>query len=216
MCHFCHFIYTNMYKLIVKLSNYPSPLEPIIVADGLIETEIDVEDIDNFQDVLDNLNDLIEIFPDKPFAYQAKAIKKIEREMFEDAKKDLIIASKLGLNDDEYNCLLSCIFYGQKNYEEALEYINKSLLIKPYNTLFLSNRGSAYFKLENYSMAIKDLTQAIDLSSEVYYRAYGFRSQVYNKLAIIESDPALKKEYLQKAKSDGEKAGQLPPKPLYL
>ena len=49
-----------MYKLIAKLSNHPSPLEPVIIADGLIEAEIDVEDIDDIQDILDKVEKLVE------------------------------------------------------------------------------------------------------------------------------------------------------------
>jgi len=49
-----------MYKLIVKLSNHPSPLEPVIIPDGLIETDIYVEDIDDVQDVLNKVEKLVE------------------------------------------------------------------------------------------------------------------------------------------------------------
>lgn len=54
-----------MYNLIVKLSNHPSPLEPIIIADGLIKTEIDVEDINNIQDILDKVEKLVECINDR-------------------------------------------------------------------------------------------------------------------------------------------------------
>jgi len=49
-----------MCKLIVKLSNHPSPLEPIVIANGLIEREIDVEDIDNVQEIISKIEKLVE------------------------------------------------------------------------------------------------------------------------------------------------------------
>jgi hypothetical protein len=50
-----------MHKLIVKLSNHPSPLEPIIIPSGAIEKEIYIEDIDNVQNILDKIEKLVEV-----------------------------------------------------------------------------------------------------------------------------------------------------------
>lgn len=50
-----------MYKLIVKLSNHPSPLEPIVIANGLIEMEVDVEDIDDVQEIISKIEKLVEV-----------------------------------------------------------------------------------------------------------------------------------------------------------
>ena len=49
-----------MYKLTVKLSNHPSPLEHEVISNGLKDEDIFVEDIHNTNDVLDKVETLVE------------------------------------------------------------------------------------------------------------------------------------------------------------
>lgn len=49
-----------MHKLTVKLSNHPSPLEPMITANGPIERALDIEDIDDVQEIISKIEKLVE------------------------------------------------------------------------------------------------------------------------------------------------------------
>ena len=49
-----------MYKLTVKLSNHPSPLEHEVIPNGLKEDHIFVEDIHDTDDVLNKVETLVE------------------------------------------------------------------------------------------------------------------------------------------------------------
>ncbi|MDD4290063.1 MAG: hypothetical protein PHH83_02175 [Patescibacteria group bacterium] len=53
-----------MNKLIVKFSNHPSPLEPIIILNEPIEKEIYVDDIHDINNILDKIEKLVEAIDD--------------------------------------------------------------------------------------------------------------------------------------------------------
>ena len=91
----------------------------------------------------------------------------------------------------------------KKNYKKAETYFNKALSIaENHDTLF--ERGKARNYLNDYQAAIKDLSRAIELRSEIS-RYYYWRARSYNAL----------KEY-QKAAIDIKKARSLDPFDSYV
>ena len=56
--------------------------------------------------------------------------------------------------------ILSEINYKNQKYEEALNFIQKALQIKPNSFLFLLHRAEVYTALKQYDLAIKTLNQA--------------------------------------------------------
>ena len=90
--------------------------------------------------------------------------------------------------------------YYKGNYEETIEYLNKSIDKDPKSAMAYSNRGIIYYYLREHEKGIEDYNKAIELDPN-YARAYYNRGCIYTEL----------KEY-EKALADYDKSIELDPK----
>ncbi len=76
------------------------------------------------------------------------------------------------------------------NFKEAILFYDKSIAIRPNYPVPYSNRGYAYEKLEQYTSAISDYSEAIRLSSSFEKKYYFNRCVAYDKIG--DSEKAMK------------------------
>lgn len=69
----------------------------------------------------------------------------------------------------------------QGYYDEALVYLNKSLLIDPKDVKSYTNRGAVFYHKRQFQLALNDLDKAIELEPE-YFGSYVNRGLVYQEL----------------------------------
>lgn len=84
---------------------------------------------------------------------------------------------------------------------KAIEYYSKAIALQHDNAEFYNNRGTAYYNMEQYLLAIDDFNKAIHLKMD-YVDVYNNRGSVYFKtgqydLALADFNKAisLKKDY---------------------
>jgi tetratricopeptide (TPR) repeat protein len=106
-------------------------------------------------------------------------------------------SKQTGKNANLYNEKWA-VLEGLSKYPEALEAITRAIAIAPHS-IYFTNRGTTYYYLKEYSKAIADYNNAIDLNPRLA-SAYSNRRATYSKL----------KEF-DKAISDHNKAIQLSP-----
>jgi predicted O-linked N-acetylglucosamine transferase (SPINDLY family) len=96
---------------------------------------------------------------------------------FEEAKK--ICKQELIKNPKHFETinLLSIIYLQEKNYEKAIDLINKAITIKPNHQALYNNLGVIYKEIENYEFAIKNFKKAIKINSNY--------SEAHNNIAIV-------------------------------
>lgn len=92
------------------------------------------------------------------------------------------------LFDKAYN-KLALLYFNNKDYKNAVIYMNHYLRIKPENADALYINGISKFNAEDFVGAISDFDKAISLNSK-YVRAYYFRGLV--KLKINDNEGAIK------------------------
>lgn len=73
-------------------------------------------------------------------------------------------------------------FCAQRNYDSALVYCNKTIVLRPNSSNLYGNRGTIYYELKRYEEAVHDFTKAIALSTQMDYRFYLNRCVAYLKL----------------------------------
>ena len=81
-------------------------------------------------------------------------------------------------------------------YDEAIGDYTKALSSDPTNVQYLHNRGICYERIHEYSKAIQDFTQEINLSncsSSYFIRGYCYDSLGELELAIKDYSAALQK-----------------------
>ncbi len=79
---------------------------------------------------------------------------------------DYLTLTRLLPANHSYFAKVGEIFYHQNKNQEAVEYINRSIQLKPtyYQPLFI--RGNAYFKLGEYSKALSDFSRYAEITKE--------------------------------------------------
>lgn len=66
-----------------------------------------------------------------------------------------------------------CLFFSEKDYENAIKYYSEALDLNPSNAIYYSNRSLAYLRTECYGYALADATKALEIDKNYikgYYR----------------------------------------------
>ncbi|MEZ5069912.1 MAG: tetratricopeptide repeat protein [Bacteroidales bacterium] len=110
------------------------------------------------------------------------------------AEKDLLHA--LEINPDNFMTLtnLMNIKVGRKQYQEAMQFYDKSISEHPGEPILFNNRADLFLKMKEFDKALVDVNRAIDLEKE-YDNAYVTRAEIY--IALGDRKKGLKD--LQKA-----------------
>ncbi len=129
-------------------------------------------------------------------AYQRNAVWRSPVSLWEDA------VQKSPLKDRPY-INLGMAYYDQKEYERALEVLNRAVEISPQNSLAILNRANVYRALKDHPKAYLDYHMARKLNSQygpTYYnwgnlyfeeRQFHLAEQFYNKAANLQPHYAL-------------------------
>ena len=162
----------------------------------------------DLQKQIDLFTEYIRLDPKSANAYYNRGNAKADLKNFEDAINDYSIAIEL----DPTN---ASAYYNRgnakadlMNFEGAINDYNKAIELDPGKANAHCNRGNMRFRLNDFEGAITDYSKAIELNTN-YKLAYKNRAVTYKKLEAETVDKGKKKEYLDKAKADEEKAKSL-------
>ncbi|SEQ05235.1 tetratricopeptide repeat protein [Flavobacterium urocaniciphilum] len=155
---------------------------------SLYNKAVALKEINKRDEAVDCLNKLIELNPNEFNVYLRRGEIFFDKELFDKALSDFLIADKLNPNYNHTVNLLALTHYFKKNYKEALIGFNKvvekdELFYKVYE-----NRANVYCALGEYLKAIKDYDKAIELnpSGDVY------NNRAYSKYLANDLNGALK------------------------
>ena len=113
----------------------------------------------------------------------------VKTNRIQEAVKAFIQARKLQPNHFEVNYNLGYICYLQKDYEKAIPYLRKSLLVETENVLALRYMGFSLHKAHRYREALSYLKKAIDLQPDDKEALFAMAECLYESGA---TDRALK------------------------
>ena len=100
---------------------------------------------------------------------------------YERAAKYLNIAFKLSPKDSLVNYYLGNLYFDEQNYMEAVNYYSKAADYNPgFNRMFMK-RGSAYYNLGFFRLAVEDWTKAVKIEPERYYQIKPLMDDAKNK-----------------------------------
>ena len=150
----------------------------------------------NYEDALNHYNKAIKCDPTIFTAYLSRAEIYMKTENYELALTDYNKVIELNpFNPDAY-VNRAAIYTYQENYSKAIEEYSLVLKLWPHEAgIVYSGRGVAYFMSNEYSLAVNDLTAAIDVYPNdpypYYYRGYSYLGLEKNVEAVEDLETAL-------------------------
>jgi tetratricopeptide (TPR) repeat protein len=102
--------------------------------------------------------------------------------------------------DGDYQRIWGRYYYMQGNYVKALEYLDRAVQLRAYNSLYSWQRAMIYIGLSKNDKALDDLKNAYDLDnsslrvldglSYMYFSSKQYDSSIYYAKEMIRVDPA--------------------------
>lgn len=129
--------------------------------------------------------------------YENRGISYEKITQYELAKSDLQKAIDLEPNDYRIN-FLGLIYYRNGEYENAIEYYNQAISIKPEEPIYRENRGLAHYFLNEFDLAEIDFKEAIKTNPTtnsfnylgiIYTRKFDYDKAIEYYTKAINQDP---------------------------
>lgn len=89
-------------------------------------------------------------------------------------------------SDPQYFFLAAKMYLKNKDYRNALIFLNKAIDIEPEDATFYNSRGFTYECIQDYNNAIADYTKALTLKPD-YAVAYNNRGHAYNEMNLYDN-----------------------------
>jgi Tfp pilus assembly protein PilF len=145
------------------------------------------------------LNSALETNPDSALVHYLLALSFDERQDFYRMEDNLKEAIELEPRFHSARSFLGDVYFGNGNFEAAIEQYQHALTIKRDNPSVLNNMGLAYMNLERYGSAIPNLEKALALDPAnigirhnlaATYRDYGMLNKaIKGFISIIQMEP---------------------------
>lgn len=174
----------------------------------------DCGDIGDWQCSLENYETLKEMYPEEHFFYHMASLYKTNTKDFDGAMKDIDKAIELlGKPDSSYYAQKAWIYSEKREYENAIEYLKKSLQISPNDGyalglyLFMADANKDYKNVINISRRLLKVDPAAKYNHALYatyakalYKT-GKKKQALKQIEkAIEIEPSDKDYYTYKEK----------------
>lgn len=127
-----------------------------------------------FDNALDAFAKSIQLDPTNIDHKVNHAIVHFYRKDFDLAKLELEKLAKVKKDEPNIYNTLSLIETEQGNYQEALEMVNKAILLDPKQSYFLNNRGFIFLSLKEMEKAEADINESISADP---YNAWAYRNK---------------------------------------
>lgn len=117
-------------------------------------------------------------------AYKLRAECLIILEKYSEAKKDLEFILK-NENSDRDNYLLGLVYFNKENYNEALKFYNKALILDSIEVEYYVKRAATYGVLDSHYLAIKDCNKILSIDPK-NSDAFLLRGNAYKNLGFYD------------------------------
>ena len=138
----------------------------------LVEGEL-LRKAGKYQEALDFLTTKLEEMPDDTSLRYARALMAEKMGALEVAEKDLlVIIEREPSNAQALNALGYTLADRTQRFDEALNYIERALAVKPGDAAIIDSMGWVQYRMGNYEKAVQLLRQAMELIKDVEIAAH--------------------------------------------